>query len=243
MWVEDWLKTPIVKNHLAWEKVGKIEIDSTHQLHQEPLVKVMPTARMRVYSAYYHDGISGALASIYLRQSLLERLEQLVDRLPENLGLLLLDGWRPVAVQESLRHNFREDLERSYPDFNKDQIEDLLDQFVAKPSADPLAPSPHLTGGSIDLTLFDLTTESEIDMGTSFDAMEEASWSHYFEENATDAEDRHIRDYRRLLINGMTAMGFTNLPSEWWHFDFGNQLWGYYRGKQAFYGIASLSAQ
>ena len=98
MWVEDWLKMPIVKNHLAWEKVGKIEIDSAHQLHQEPLVKVMPTTRMRVYSAYYHDGISGALESIYLRQSLLERLEQLVDRLPENLGLLLLDGWRPVAV-------------------------------------------------------------------------------------------------------------------------------------------------
>ncbi|PWD86062.1 M15 family metallopeptidase [Ignatzschineria cameli] len=243
MLVDDWLKTPIVKNRLAWEKVGKMDIDLSHHLHQEPLVRVVPTARIRVYSAYYHDGISGALESIYLRQSVLERLEQLVDRLPENLGLLLLDGWRPVAVQESLRHNFREDLERSYPDFNHAQIEDLLDQFVAKPSANPLAPSPHLTGGSIDLTLFDLSTESEIDMGTSFDAMEEASWSHYFEENAHDALEKQIRDHRRLLINGMAAVGFSNLPSEWWHFDFGNQLWGYYQKERAFYGIASLLAQ
>ena len=35
--------------------------------------------------------------------------------------------------------------------------------------------------------------------------------------------------------------GFTNLPSEWWHYDFGDQLWAHYGGHgQALYGPAEL---
>jgi D-alanyl-D-alanine dipeptidase len=44
---------------------------------------------------------------------------------------------------------------------------------------------------------------------------------------------------RRLLHNTMTDAGFVNLPSEWWHFDYGDQLWAWANKKDhAIYGAA-----
>ncbi|WP_445010846.1 M15 family metallopeptidase [Vreelandella stevensii] len=45
----------------------------------------------------------------------------------------------------------------------------------------------------------------------------------------------------RLLYDAMRQQGFTNLPSEWWHFDLGDQLWAHYGGHpHARYGPAEL---
>lgn len=239
MCVSEWLSTPIDKRLLTWENVRNISIDEADSRGSERLVEIIESSRLKAYSAYYHDHISGALKSVYTRESILRKLHELLQHLPREIGILVLDAWRPIEVQEALRSNFRENLVAEYPECSDTQIEAILNQFVAKPSQDPLAPSPHLTGGSIDLTLFDLGTNSELDMGTSFDAMEEASWSHYYEENAGTLEAEQIRENRRLLINGMKSVGFSNLPSEWWHFDYGNQLWGYYTDQNAFYGIAN----
>ena len=77
-------------------------------------------------------------------------------------------------------------------------------------------------------------------MGTLFDEATPLSWSHAFESVDSSKYKREIRDNRRLLINGMKSVGFTNLPTEWWHFDYGNQLWGYHKNEEAIYGIATL---
>ena len=44
-----------------------------------------------------------------------------------------------------------------------------------------------------------------------------------------------VRENRRLLYNTMVGQGFTNLPSEWWHFDYGNRFWAFYKKKKAIY--------
>lgn len=33
----------------------------------------------------------------------------------------------------------------------------------------------------------------------------------------------------------MCNAGFTNLPSEWWHYDYGTRFWGFFTGNQALY--------
>ncbi|WP_243737176.1 M15 family metallopeptidase [Halomonas ventosae] len=44
-----------------------------------------------------------------------------------------------------------------------------------------------------------------------------------------------------MLYHAMRGAGFSNLPSEWWHYDFGNQLWAHYGGHpQAHFGPAQL---
>lgn len=235
--VELWLKQSIEQNFLTWENVRNVPITSMPQ-SIDPLVEIIPSARLKLHSAYYHDGIEGALESIYSRQTIVQKLHALLEHLPSELGILVLDAWRPIEVQEALRLRFRESLVEEHPNLNDVEIDEILNQFVAKPSTSSDCPSPHLTGGSIDLTLFNVESGMPLDMGTAFDAMEEESWSHYFEEAPQTHAALEIRDNRRILINGMKSVGFSNIPSEWWHFDYGNQLWGYYTQRDAFYGIA-----
>ena len=48
---------------------------------------------------------------------------------------------------------------------------------------------------------------------------------------ALEKEGRHFssaRNLRRILIHTMKEAGFSNLPTEWWHFDYGNQNWAYF---------------
>ena len=50
-------------------------------------------------------------------------------------------------------------------------------------------------------------------------------WINHFEEYEKDIV---VRDNRRLLYNVMTEAGFTNLPSEWWHYDYGDKFWAHF---------------
>ena len=38
-----------------------------------------------------------------------------------------------------------------------------------------------------------------------------------------------------MLYNVMTAAGFANLPSEWWHYDYGDNMWAQLTGGKAIY--------
>lgn len=78
----------------------------------------------------------------------------------------------------------------------------------------------------------------DVDMGTSFDSFKETAWSAYFEKNNSNLD---ARENRRILYHAMLDAGFTNLPSEWWHYDYGTKFWGYFTGKQPLYrGIGDI---
>ena len=57
---------------------------------------------------------------------------------------------------------------------------------------------------------------NEINMGTEFDCFKDTANTNYYELNNINDE---IRNNRRLLYNAMLQAGFTNLPTEWWHFE------------------------
>lgn len=232
-----WQETEVKEGILDWGRVSDVRISETVEA---PLVEIIGHDRLRVDAVYYDAGIEGALAATYTRQPILEKLEQLLTVLPENIGILVLDAWRPLTVQKALRAQVKTFLEEEYSTLDNSEVEEVLSQFVAEPSDDPRNPSPHLTGGAIDVTLFDCETGEPLDMGTLFDEATPLSWSHAFESVDSSKYKREIRDNRRLLINGMKSVGFTNLPTEWWHFDYGNQLWGYHKNEEAIYGIATL---
>ena len=61
-------------------------------------------------------------------------------------------------------------------------------------------------------------------------------WTYAFEpDSGTGFVNDEVRDNRRLLYNVMTAAGFTNLPSEWWHFDYGDGMWAQLKNENAIY--------
>ena len=195
--------------------------------------------RIATDPAYARMGFAHALPRCHVRQGLLERLIAAARALPDCLQLLVLDGWRPVALQSALYDDFSRQIGVRFPELDAAGHAARTRQFVAPPSADPAAPSPHLTGGSVDLTL--ASTDGEpLDMGTAFDEPSLLSRTAALE-TAAGSDSRRARDNRRLLFHVMHNAGFTNLASEWWHFDYGNQLWATALGRpHAIYGATSL---
>jgi D-Ala-D-Ala dipeptidase vanX. Metallo peptidase. MEROPS family M15D len=122
--------------------------------------------------------------------------------------LKIYDAYRP---QRAVTHfmNWAKDLndtrmkEYFYPDLDKSV---LFDQgYIAEKSG-------HSRGSTVDLTLFDMETEKEVDMGGTFDFFGELSHPDY--KNITKEQYNN----RMILREAMIAHGFKPLDEEWWHF-------------------------
>ena len=79
------------------------------------------------------------------------------------------------------------------------------------------ARSGHSRGSTLDLTLFELGTGNELDMGTPWDFFDLASWS---ESEAVTGQQRSNRELLRVL---MRRHGFQSIKEEWWHFTLKNE--------------------
>lgn len=216
-----------------WARIARLPVAECG----EPLCTLHLSPTLRVYPAYRHLGIPEAVEDCQVRQAVFERLLLAAERLPAGLSLVVLDAWRPMAVQRHLYLTLEAAMTRHHPDADAATLERLTRQFVSPPSSDPRAPSPHLTGGAVDVTLCDAQGRW-LDMGSRFDEVGPRSFSAHYETAATgDSATLAIRDRRRLLHGAMLAAGFSNLPSEWWHYDYGDQLWAWHHNQpQAFYG-------
>jgi D-alanyl-D-alanine dipeptidase len=189
--------------------------------------------RVLVRPRYHLEGLPGALPECFVREGVLERLLQAAASLPSGYRLVLFDAWRPLSLQRWLFERFTRELEQG------GGLEHI-DEFVSRPMPD-LAQSPpyHLTGGAVDLSIAD-DQGRLLAMGSDFDAMSDTSHTAYFETApGDDAQLLNWRDNRRLLYHAMGDAGFVNLPSEWWHYDYGDQLWATLGGHpHALYGAA-----
>lgn len=183
----------------------------------EPLVPV-DHPRVTVVPCYRQAGWSEATSEVLVRSGVLERLCAAVEHIPDPWGLAVLDGWRPLALQDAL---FR----AAYAD------PALPSGFVAEPSSSPTTPPPHLTGGAIDCTL---TWEgTPLALGTDFDDFTPRART-----DALECEPGPARDLRRWLYWVMRAEGFVVLDVEWWHFEFGTRRWAAVTGAAPRYGPA-----
>ena len=183
--------------------------------------------------AYYYRGIAGSYKHIYVRDSVAAMLTYARTLLPDGYDFKVWDGYRPVCVQERLWKHQRAKVVayNKGKNLSAEEIDRLTSFFVSKPSHDINKPSLHSTGGSIDLTLID-SKGSPVDMGTEFDAFGDKAWTNHFESYEMNEE---VRKNRRILYNTMIKAGFTNLPSEWWHYDYGTKFWGYFNNTPALY--------
>lgn len=197
----------------------------------------------RAKPAYYEMGIPGATDKCYMRRKVADLILEASQYLPEGLSFRIYDAWRPSRVQEALFYNYMEHLSSLSENAGKsrEEIYQKAIMFVSFPSKDPKKPFVHSTGGAVDLTIVDKDFR-ELDMGTKFDDFSDRAHTAYYE-TAPMRDDafKQIRRNRRLLYNIMTGVGFTNLPSEWWHYDYGDRFWSYYTNKPAVYeGILAI---
>lgn len=214
----------------------------------EPLIALSPLRKrlgIIIEPIYFLQEVHGAISESFVRESLVLKLEQARMLLPKGFSLVVLDAWRSLSTQHALFDKYKSQILSENPDIDHNELLKRTSVYVSLPSKDPLKPSPHNTGGSIDLTIADYNGNF-LEMGTDFDDFTNKAQTAFFErDDASLTEKEKIyRENRRLLFSAMISVGFTNYPEEWWHFDYGNQAWASISGSQsALYGAIEPTKQ
>ncbi len=141
--------------------------------------------------------------------------------------LKIYDAYRPQkAVDHFVRWaaNLTDTLMKPYfyPDLDKSVL--FEQDYIAEKSG-------HTRGSTVDLTLFDMNTEKELDMGGTFDWFGPESHPDYCGHPATGEYTGVGKKcitaeqfaHRMILRRAMMAHGFKPLSSEWWHFTLKNE--------------------
>ncbi len=184
---------------------------------------------------YFNRHLAGAVRNCKIRLITAERLKAALNSLPKNLTFKVYDSYRTAETQQALYDDYYKAVESAHSDWSLEQLEAETKKFVSKPSLDEENPSVHNTGGAIDLTLYDKEKGSELNLGTVFDDFSDKANTRFFEENPDLPNAREVCENRRLLYWTMINAGFTNLPTEWWHYDYGDKFWSYYTKKPALF--------
>ena len=167
---------------------------------------------IRYYSTYNFvgDRIDGYEEPIALLTKDAARALKAVSNQANVMGyrLKVFDAYRPArAVRHFVLWGI-EDLDQRmkpffYPDLEKQDLFRL--GYIASKSS-------HSRGSTIDLTLLDMSTGKELDMGSPFDYFSERSHPDIREVTPEQYENR------MRLQKLMTDNGFLPIDCEWWHF-------------------------
>ena len=122
-------------------------------------------------------------------KALLRAQEELKE---QGLGFKMFDCYRPQSAQYKLW--------KKVPDR----------RYVAPPSKG----SMHSRGGALDLTLINLASQEQLEMGTHYDYFgKEAYW-------VNQDLPQEVLDNRKLLRSTLEKHGFKTVTTEWWHFNY-----------------------
>ena len=131
----------------------------------------------------------------------------------QGLGLKIFDGYRP---QKAVDHFVRwaadpaDTLTKTkyYPELPKDQLFDL--GYIS-------AKSGHTRGSTLDLTIVNLESGEELDMGSGWDFFGDIS------HHDSPLVDEQATANRNLLRDLMMKNGFRPATTEWWHYTLQNE--------------------
>ena len=198
-----------------------------------PFLEIHSDARFEAGLEYSKLGMTHAITKCLVRKEVYDRLILAHSFLPEGYRFYIYDTWRPFLLQEELYRDYsgKVILQFHLENASEEEQQKKIASFVSVPRRDPDFPPVHTTGGAVDLTILDARGRF-LDMGSGFDEISEKSNTVFFE--ACPGKN-DVRDNRRLLYHVMIKAGFTNLPSEWWHYDYGDRFWAYYRNQPAMY--------
>jgi len=180
---------------------------------------VIPTAQLEIRYCS-EDNFVGTMIDGYeapkaiLTVEAAQALKKAADILEkEGYYIKIFDAYRP---QRAVNHFMRwaKDLndtkmkEKYYPDLDKSVLFEL--GYIAEKSG-------HSRGSTVDLTLVEISTGEEVDMGSGFDFFGEIS--HHGTHLITAEQEKN----RNILRDAMVEAGFKVYPEEWWHYTLENE--------------------
>ncbi len=268
--IEETLYQPVPNmDELRERKKGynELPIDTNHPLFGEPVVDIADygLAGQAYYSrpnAATQEPVPGAPTTLYVRKSVAETLAKINTSLAHpaitnlfggEVELYVEDALRPVSLQRHLHDELIPALLRkNHPEMSDDEVAERIKDVIAVPSADPQKPSPHATGGALDVILRYKQATSAYVEGSNvpvghFDGETSARINpDYFEQADLQTDEDHTaqrnrRAYYAIMTGAAFGVdtGLVNNPTEWWHWGSGDQLSAKVRGEQtAHYSLA-----
>ena len=178
-------KTNILKNEIAQDSNQKME----------DLRKLIPGVILDLKYAtvdnFMHEKLYPFTNTTFLRKPAADSLKKVIAYLRKrNLTVKIFDAYRPYSVTEKMWEKVKD----------------------SRYAADPSKGSGHNRGAAVDLTLVDLKTGKELNMGTGFDN---------FSDNAHidfTSLPQEVLNNRNILREAMEKFGFIQLSTEWWYY-------------------------
>ncbi len=135
------------------------------------------------------------------------------EMIVQGYRLKVFDAYRPAcAVRHFVLWGIEDQDFRMkpyfYPTLEKQEL--FAKGYIAKQSS-------HSRGSAVDLTLLDMRTGKELDMGSPFDLFSEVSHPDY----TGISEEQYAN--RMILQRVMLRNGFRPIDCEWWHFSLQNE--------------------
>ena len=112
-------------------------------------------------SPYFGKAILGSEMVQFAREQVVDEIMKVQAALPFGYHLIVYDAWRSLETQSSLYNFFYKELQQQNPSWDEEKLTKEAQRFVSLPSIDPKKPSPHNTGGSIDLAILKLPEREE----------------------------------------------------------------------------------
>lgn len=144
----------------------------------------------------------------WLRLEVAKKLAIAQERfVAEGYTLVVHDAYRPYRYTKEMYEEFKEYLDTKDASFENEWFGNLgIGWFLAKNA------SSHNYGIAVDVTLADIATGEELAMPSTLTNLDKRSAREYFVQDSEEARNaNHLREV-------MMSLGFSDLRSEWWHF-------------------------
>ncbi|MCA9353702.1 D-alanyl-D-alanine carboxypeptidase family protein [Candidatus Nomurabacteria bacterium] len=214
----------------AWSSVKIYENGETLVLLEEN-----PKLKLGIIKKSYEQ-------KFFVRKSIADKLYKVSESLPDNLSLVVIEGYRSVGDQQKSWLVAFNNIKKLFPKLSNEEIERKTSMVIARPNL--LA--NHNCGGAIDVTLAD-KNGNLLDMGSPYPSLdstkEERTRFPMFPKSFLffSLLTKNQRKNRKILRKRMESQGFVWYPGEWWHYCYGDRMWAVYTGRNScIYGPASI---
>lgn len=229
--LEEYWRVPLAER--KYHTVGE-ELSTSYPINdtKEQLISVLELFKKQGAPLLYEPPkeIADIKQELLLRNTAAIRLLQAAKNLPQGHVFKVSEGYRPLWFQKMEFDRIFSEMKKKYPHCPKKKVWKETTLYIADPDLSP----PHSSGGTLDLTIAD-GNGAELNMGNPLNSVD--AKSHTFSRDVKGQQKTN----RMLLFTLLTDAGFVNIPSEWWHYSYGDQYWAIYHQKpHALYGKVAI---
>lgn len=170
-------------------------------------------------------------AQVLARRGVAARLGHAAAQLPARWRLVIAEAYRPPDLQRRYFEDHIDFLVSRHPTWSWEELVRQASCSICPPEI-----APHVTGGAVHLSVLDGGSPGHLDQLDELPAGDDRGCPFPAPLNLSSQDPRRWS----ALAKAMTAAGFVNYPTKWWHWSYGDRYWAFRVGAPAApYGAVS----